>query len=92
LEHNIKKQNVNSNDSNGSGIGQALSMFATAPLWLLIVGALVVLVGFCDVKYLVIFIRTLQLIMLIPGLQIVIPANFMNYLSIIQKLSSYDVL
>jgi hypothetical protein len=67
-------------------------MFATAPLWLLIVGALVVLVGFCDVKYLVIFIRTLQLIMLIPGLKVVIPANFMNYLSIIQKLSSYDVL
>ena len=67
-------------------------MFATAPLWLLIVGALVVLVGYCDVKYLVIFIRTLQLIMLIPGLQVVIPANFMNYLSIIQKLSSYDVL
>ena len=56
LEHKIKKQKVNSNDSNGSGIGQALSMFATAPLWLLIVGALVVLVGFCDVKYLVIFI------------------------------------
>jgi len=43
-------------------------MFASAPLWLLIVGALVVLVGYCDVKYLVIFIRTLQLIMLIPGL------------------------
>ena len=30
--------------------------------------------------------------MLLPGLQVVLPANFINYLSIIQKISSYDVL
>ena len=67
-------------------------MFATAPLWLSIVGLFVVLIGYGDVKYLVIFIRSLQLIMLLPGLQVVLPANFMNYLSIIQTVSSYDVL
>jgi hypothetical protein len=59
LKHNIRKQNINSIDSDGSGIDQALSMFATAPLWLFIGGIFVVLVGYCNIKYLVIFIRTL---------------------------------
>jgi hypothetical protein len=40
----------------------------------------------------VIYVRTLQLIMLLTSIQIVFPANVMNYLKNIHKIVSYDFL
>ncbi len=40
----------------------------------------------------VVYIRTLQLIMLLTSIQIVFPANVINYLKIIHTIVSYDIL
>ena len=84
LFHNIRKQTDNTDSSGSGGLGSAQSMFATPPIWLLTAGIIVVLIGYGNIEYLVIFIRSLQLIIILPGLQVVIPANFMNYLTNIQ--------
>jgi hypothetical protein len=52
----------------------------------------VIFIGFGNIKYMVIYIRTLQLIKLLTSTYIVFPANVMNYLKIIHKIVSYDVL
>ena len=75
-----------------SKLDYSLSLIATAPLWLLISGILLVIIGYGNIEYMVVFIRSLQLIIILPGLQIVMPANIMNYLTMIQKISSYDIL
>ena len=80
------------NDSNGNGLDSTISLFATAPIWLLIAGILVVVIGYGNIEYMVVFIRSLQLIIILPGMQIVMPGNVMNYLTMIQKISSYDIL
>ena len=68
------------------------SFFTDTPIWLLIVGTIVAVLGFGNIKYMVIYIRTLQLIMLLTSIQIVFPANLVNYLAIIQTIVSYDIL
>jgi hypothetical protein len=68
------------------------SLFSDEPVWLLIVGTIVVIIGLGNIKYMVIYIRTLQLIMLLTSIQIVFPANIVNYLRNIQKIASYDIL
>jgi hypothetical protein len=52
----------------------------------------VVVLGFGNIKYMVIYIRALQLIMLLTSVQIVFPANLVNYLQIIHTIVSYDIL
>ena len=73
-------------------IGSIATLFADTPVWLLAVGTLLVVIGFGSMKYMVIYIRTLQLIMLLTSVQIKFPANVMNYLKIIHKIVSYDIL
>ena len=68
------------------------SLFSDEPVWLLIVVTIVVIIGLGNIKYMVIYIRTLQLIMLLTSIQIVFPANIVNYLRNIQKIASYDIL
>jgi hypothetical protein len=58
----------------------------------LVVGTIVVVIGFGNIEYMVIYIRALQLIMLLTSIQIVFPANLVNYLTIIHKIVSYDIL
>ena len=50
------------------------------------------IISFGNIKYMVIYIRTLQLIMLLTSIQIVFPANIVNYLKIIHTIVSYDIL
>ena len=73
-------------------IGSIATLFADTPVWLLAVGTLLVVIGFGSMKYMVIYIRTLQLIMLLTSIQIKFPANVMNNLKIIHKIVSYDIL
>jgi hypothetical protein len=70
-------------DSSGNGLDSTISLFATAPIWLLIAGILVVVIGYGNIEYMVVFIRSLQLIIILPGMQIVMPGNVMNYLTMI---------
>ena len=58
----------------------------------MVVGTIVVVLGFGNIEYMVIYIRTLQLIMLLTSIQIVFPANLVNYLTIIHTIVSYDIL
>ncbi len=51
-----------------------------------------VVIGFGNIKYMAIYIRTLQLIMLLTSISISFPANIMNYLKIIHTIVSYDIL
>lgn len=69
-----------------------MSIFASAPIWLLVTGILVVIIGYGNNEYMFVFIRSLQLIIILPGLKIVIPANLMSYLTLIKNVSSYDIL
>ena len=50
------------------------------------------IIAYGDIKYMVVFIRCLQLIILLPGLKTTMPANLMSYLTYIKKISSYDIL
>jgi hypothetical protein len=49
-------------------MGQISSLFAGTPVWLLAVGTIVVIIGLGNIKYMVIYIRTLQLIMLLTSI------------------------
>lgn len=44
-----------------------MSLFASAPIWLLVTGILVVIIGYGNNYYMFIFIRSLQLIIIMPG-------------------------
>jgi len=77
MYHNIPKQTASSNDL--QGIAEIASFIAETPVWLLIVGTLVVVIGYGNVKYMVIYIRSLQLIFILTGIPIPLPANLINY-------------
>jgi len=49
-------------------IGKVASLFSDTPVWLLAVGTIVVIIGLGNIKYMVIYIRTLQLIMLLTSI------------------------
>ena len=68
------------------------SFLADTPSWLMGIGTVVVTIGYGDIKYMILFIRTLQLIIILTGIQIPFPANLITYLQIIHSLSSYDIL
>lgn len=75
-----------------SGIGTSGSIFSNGPLWLLLSGGLIVLLGYGNMDYYFIYVRTLQFLLLMPGIALVLQANVVNYLSIIKSVADYDVL
>ena len=58
---------------------------------LISVGAVVIL-GYGNMEYYIIYVRTLQFIMLMPGIPIVMPANIVKYFSMIKNVADYDIL
>jgi hypothetical protein len=75
-----------------NGIGTSGSIFKSGPTWLLISGGGVALLGFGKMEYYIIYVRSLQFILIIPGIPIVLPANVINYLVMIKSVADYDVL
>jgi len=49
-------------------MGKVASLFSDNPVWLLAVGTVVVIIGFGNIKYMVVYVRTLQLIMLLTSI------------------------
>ena len=58
---------------------------------LISVGAVVIL-GYGNMEYYIIYVRSLQFIMLMPGIPIVMPANIVKYFSMIKNVADYDIL
>lgn len=75
-----------------SGIGTSGSIFSNGPLWLLISGGVVVLLGYGNMDYYIIYVRSLQFLLLMPGIAIVLQANVVSYLKMIKSVANYDVL
>jgi hypothetical protein len=59
---------------------------------LLISGGAIVLLGYGNMDYYIIYVRTLQFLLLMPGVAIVLQANAINYFSIIKSVADYDIL
>ena len=58
----------------------------------MISGGIVVIFGYGNMEYLRVYIRSLQLILLIPGIPIVLPANVISYFQMIKSVADYDIL
>ena len=61
-------------------------------MWLLASGGGIVLLGYGKLEFYLIYVRTLQYILLIPGLPIVLPANVIDYFIMIKSVANYDIL
>lgn len=48
--------------------------------------------GYGNMKHYFIYIRTLQYILLIPGIPIVLQANVISYFTMIKSVADYDIL
>ena len=92
LTRNIPPQISLEYDSFISGIGTSGSIFSNGPSWLLISGGGVVLLGYGNMEYYIIYVRSLQFLLLMPGVPIVLPANVVKYFSMIKSVADYDIL
>jgi hypothetical protein len=61
-------------------------------MWLLIAGAVVILIGYGSMTHYLIYVRTFQFILLMPGIPIVLQANVISYFSATKSVADYDVL
>jgi hypothetical protein len=59
---------------------------------LLVSGGAVVLLGYGKMEYYIIYVRSLQFILLVPGIPIVLPANVVKYFTMIKDVADYDIL
>jgi hypothetical protein len=59
---------------------------------LLISGGAIALLGYGNMEYYIIYVRSLQFVLLIPGIPIVLPANVIKYFSMIKSVADYDIL
>ena len=75
-----------------NSIGTSGSIFSNGPIWLLISGGAVVLLGYGNMDYYIIYVRSLQFLLLMPGIQIVNKANVIAYFSMIKSVADYDIL
>jgi hypothetical protein len=75
-----------------SGIETSGSIFSNGPSWLLISGGAVALLGYGNMEYYIIYVRSLQFILLVPAIPIVLPANVINYFNMIKSVANYDIL
>ncbi len=92
LLHNVPPQISIDQSSLLSGIGTSGSIFSNGPIWLLVSGGGVVLLGYGNMEYYIIYVRTLQFILLMPGIPIVLPANVVKYFIMIKSVADYDIL
>ena len=58
----------------------------------MISGGGVALLGYGKMEYYIIYVRSLQFIMLMPGIPIALPENVLTYLKMIKSVADYDVL
>jgi len=58
----------------------------------LISGGAIALLGYGNMEYYIIYVRSLQFVLLIPGIPIVLPANVIKYFSMIKSVADYDIL
>ena len=58
----------------------------------MISGGGVALLGFGKMEYYIIYVRSLQFILLMPGIPIVLPANAIEYYSLIKSVADYDIM
>ena len=75
-----------------SGIGTSGSVFSNGPIWLLAVGGVVVLLGYGNMVYYTIYVRSLQFLLLLPAIPIVLKANVIGYFNMIKTVATYDIL
>ncbi len=59
---------------------------------MLISGGAIALLGYGNMEYYIIYVRSLQFVLLIPGIPIVLPANVVKYFSMIKSVADYDIL
>jgi hypothetical protein len=59
---------------------------------LLVSGGVVALLGYGNMEYYIIYVRTLQFLLIMPGIPIVLPANVVNYFNKIKSVADYDIL
>ncbi len=59
---------------------------------MLVSGGAVVLLGYGKMEYYIIYVRSLQFILLVPGIPIVLPANVVKYFTMIKDVADYDIL
>jgi hypothetical protein len=74
-----------------SGLGTSGSIFSNGPLWLLISGGAVVLLGYGNMEYYIIYVRSLQFLLLMPGIPVVLQANVVSYFTMIKSVADYDI-
>ena len=58
---------------------------------MLITGGAVALLGYGNMEYYLIYVRSLQFILLIPAIPIVLPANVIKYFTMIKTVADYDI-
>ena len=59
---------------------------------MLISGGAIALLGYGNMEYYIIYVRSLQFVLLILGIPIVLPANVVKYFSMIKNVADYDIL
>ena len=55
-------------------------------------GGAVVLLGYGNMEYYIIYVRSLQFLLLMPGISVALPANVVTYFSMIKSVADYDIL
>ena len=59
---------------------------------MLISGGAVVLLGYGNMKHYIIYVRSLQFLLLMPGIWVVLQENVVSYLGMIKSVADYDIL
>ena len=75
-----------------NSIGTSGSIFSNGPIWLLVSGGAVVLLGYGNMDYYIIYVRSLQFLLIMPGIQIVLKSNVISYFTMIKSVADYDIL
>jgi hypothetical protein len=72
LVRNIPPQVTLDSSSLLNGLGTSGSVFSDGPIWLLLSGGTVVILGYGNMDYYIVYVRSLQFLLLMPGISITI--------------------
>ena len=75
-----------------SGISTSGYILSNGSLGLLISGGVFVLLGYGNMEYYHIYVRSLQFLLIMPGIPIVLQANVISYFTIIKSVAEYDIM
>jgi len=92
LVRNIPPQVTLDSSSLLSGIETSGSVFSDGPIWLLLSGGTVVIFGYGNMDYYIVYVRSLQFLLLMPGISITIQGNVITYFTMIKTVADYDIL